>query len=313
VKSFMKRTLRIGTRGSALALTQTNWVVEKIRAKHPGVKIEIITIKTTGDKLEDVALAKIGGKGLFVKEIEEALLRGEIHAAVHSLKDMPAETPGELEIGVIPEREDPRDVLISRGNRKLEELPGGAKIGTGSLRRSIQLAKLIPHVQVVPIRGNLDTRIKKIEREGLDGIIVAAAGVRRMGWTDRVSQFISVEQIIPAIGQGALAMEMRRDDEESRELFRFLNHEDSRIEVGAERAFLRVFGGGCQLPIAAYGRRRGDGISLVGLVGNLDGSVIIRDEASGPAAECEAVGKELAERILSKGGKEIMETVYECG
>ncbi len=166
---------------------------------------------------------------------------------------------------------------------------------------------------MVPIRGNLDTRIKKIEREGLDGIIVAAAGVRRMGWTDRVSQFISVDQIIPAIGQGALAMEMRRDDEESRELLRFLNHEDSRIEVGAERAFLKVFGGGCQLPIAAYGRRRGDGISLVGLVGNLDGSVIIREEASGPAAECEAVGRGLAESILSKGGKEIMETVYGCG
>lgn len=306
----MKGTLRIGTRGSALALTQTNWVMERIQAKYPGIRMEIITIKTTGDKMQDVALAKIGGKGLFVKEIEEALLRGEIHAAVHSLKDMPAEIPEGLEIGVVPQREDPRDILISRGNRTLAELPRGAKIGTGSLRRGIQLARLIPYVQVVPIRGNLDTRIKKIEREGLDGIIVAAAGVRRMGWTDRVSQFIPVDQIIPAIGQGALAIETKKDDEESAEIFRFLDHEDSRTEVGAERAFLRVFGGGCQLPIAAYGKKREGVISLVGLVGNLDGSVIVREEASGPAAEYEAMGKELAERILSKGGKEIMDTVY---
>jgi len=309
----MERILRIGTRGSALALVQTNWVAEKIRAQHPGIRLEIVTIKTAGDKIQDVALAKIGGKGLFVKEIEEALQRGEIDAAVHSLKDMPAEIHAGLEIAVVPEREDPRDVLISRGNRKLEELPRGAKIGTGSLRRGIQLARLIPHVQIVPIRGNLDTRIRKIEKEGLDGIIVAAAGVRRMGWTDRVSQFIAVDQIIPAVGQGALAVETREADGEIAGLLSFLDHEDSRIEVGAERAFLRVFGGGCQIPIAAFGRKKGDGMSLVGLVGNLDGSVIIREEAEGPAAGCAEMGKALAERILAKGGKEIMETVYGCG
>jgi hydroxymethylbilane synthase len=309
----MEKILRIGTRGSALALTQTNWVAEKIRAQHPGIRVEIVTIRTTGDKIQDVALAKIGGKGLFVKEIEEALQRGDIDAAVHSLKDVPAEIPAGLEIAVVPEREDPRDVLISRGDRKLAELPRGAKIGTGSLRRGIQLARLIPYVQVVSIRGNLDTRIRKIEREGLDGIIVAAAGVRRMGWTDRVSQFISVDQILPAIGQGALAVETRKDDSESGELLRFLNHEDSRVEVGAERAFLSVFGGGCQVPIAAFGRKNGDRISLVGLVGNLDGSVIIREEAEGSAAGYAEMGKALAERILAKGGKEIMETVYGCG
>lgn len=310
MKSLIRGTLRIGTRGSALALTQTNWVADRVRAQHHGIRIEIVKIKTTGDDIQDVALAKIGGKGLFVKEIEEALLRGEIDAAVHSLKDMPAEIPDGLEISVVPEREDPRDVLISRGNRKLAELPRGAKIGTGSLRRGIQLARLLPYVQVVSIRGNLDTRIKKIEKEGLDGIIVAAAGIRRMGWTDRVSQFIAVDQIIPAVGQGALAVETRKGDRESGDLMGFLNHEDSRMEVGAERAFLRVFGGGCQVPIAAFGKKEGKTVSLVGLAGNLDGSMIIREESSGPAAEYEALGRGLAERILAKGGKEIMNAIY---
>jgi len=305
----MERNFRIGTRGSALALTQANWVAERIQAMHPDIRVEIVRIKTTGDRIQDVALAKIGGKGLFVKEIEEALLRGEIHAAVHSLKDMPAETPEGLEISVVPEREDPRDVLISRGNRKLAELPRGAKIGTGSLRRGIQLARLLPYAQVVSIRGNLDTRMKKIEKEGLDGIIVAAAGVRRMGWTDRVSQFIEVDQIIPAVGQGALALETRKGDRDSARILSFLNHEESRIEVGAERAFLRVFGGGCQVPIAAFGKKRGEDISLIGLVGNLDGGVIIREEASGPAPEYEALGRGLAERILEKGGREIINSM----
>ncbi len=308
---MIKKTLKIGTRGSALALTQTKWVAERIKARHPGVDVEIVTIRTTGDKLQDVALATIGGKGVFVKEIEEALLRGDVHLAVHSLKDMPAEIPDGLEIGAVPEREDPRDVLISRGERKLGELPEDARIGTGSLRRGIQLRRLIPRVDVVAIRGNLDTRIRKIEREGLDGIIVAAAGVNRMGWGDRISQFISVEDIIPAVGQGALAIETRRDDGEVKSLLRFLDHEASRIEVEAERAFLKVFGGGCQLPIAASATKKGDGVSLVGLVGNLDGSTVIRETASGPAAECERVGRDLAERLLAKGARKILEEVYQ--
>lgn len=306
-----KRVFEIGTRGSALALTQTKWVAGRIRERHPGVDVEIVTIRTTGDKLQDVALAQIGGKGVFVKEIEEALLRGDVDLAVHSLKDMPAEIPEGLEIGAVPEREDPRDVLISRGERKLGELPEGARIGTGSLRRGIQLRRLVHGVDVVPIRGNLDTRIRKMERERLDGIIVAAAGVNRMGWGDRITQFISVEDIIPAIGQGALAVETRRDDGEVRNLLRFLDHEASRVEVEAERAFLKVFGGGCQLPIAASAKKKGDGLSLIGLVGNLDGSAVIRETASGPAADGERLGRELAERLLAKGAGKILEEVYQ--
>jgi hydroxymethylbilane synthase len=283
-----------------------------IKARYPGIRLEVVPIKTTGDKMKDVALAKIGGKGLFVKEIEEALLKGEVHVAVHSLKDVPAEIPDALEIGVVPEREDPRDVLISKGNRKLEELPSGAKIGTGSLRRGIQLRHRIPGVQVISIRGNLDTRIRKIEKEDLDGVIVAAAGINRMGWTQKVSQYIPVEWMLPAIGQGALAIELRKEDQETKELLAFLDHEDTRIAVTAERAFLKVFGGGCQLPVAAHAVRKGGEVFLSGLAGSLDGSIIISDHVAGPVLECEAAGKELAERILAKGGREILEEVYQC-
>jgi hydroxymethylbilane synthase len=306
-----EKSIRVGTRGSALALTQTNWVAERIKERHPGVLVEVVTIKTTGDRLHDVPLAKIGGKGVFVKEIEECLLAGDIDFAVHSMKDVPAEIPEGLEIGIVPEREDPRDVLISRGNRKLGELRKGARVGTGSLRRGVQLRHNFPYVHVVPIRGNLDTRIRKIETEGLDGIIVAAAGVNRMGWTDRVSQSISPETIIPAIGQGALAIEVRRDDNYIG-ILGFLDHEDSRIAVTAERAFLKVFGGGCQLPIAAHGKRTGSDVIVTGFVGNLDGGVVVRDHVSGPAAEAEKLGRDLAERILSKGGREILQEAYRC-
>ncbi|MDD5712482.1 MAG: hydroxymethylbilane synthase, partial [Smithellaceae bacterium] len=198
--------LRIGTRGSGLALTQTDWVAKKIGALFPELVIEKVIIKTKGDIMEDVSLAKVGGKGLFVKEIEEALLDGRIDAAVHSMKDMPSEIPLGLTIGAIPQREDPRDVLISRDRMKLEEMPAGARIGTGSLRRTFQLRNLLPDVTVVPLRGNLDTRIRKIETEGLDGVIVAAAGIRRMGWQEKVAQFLPVEVMLPAIGQGALGV-----------------------------------------------------------------------------------------------------------
>ncbi len=306
------KTLRVGTRGSSLALTQTIWVVEKIKARHTGVEVEIVTIKTAGDRLQEVALSKIGGKGVFVKEIEENLLAGEVDFAVHSLKDVPAAVPEGLEVGVIPKREDPRDVLISRDNIMLDELPEGANIGTGSLRRGIQLRHHFPQLRVVPIRGNLDTRIRKIETDGLDGVVVAAAGINRMGWGAKATQFIPPELIVPAVGQGALAVEVREGDNETKSVLSFLDDEDSRLAVTAERAFLKVFGGGCQLPIAAHAERRGADVVLTGLVGNLDGSIIVRDRVSGPAPGCEALGRELAARILADGGREILEEVYRC-
>ena len=306
----IRETLVVGTRGSDLALKQTQYVAEKLQKKFPAVQIDIRVIRTKGDILQDVALAKIGGKGVFVKEIEDALLKGEIDLAVHSMKDVPADFPAELEIGAMPEREDPRDVLISRDRKKIEELRRGARIGTGSLRRKCQMGNLLPDVIIVALRGNLDTRIKKIERENLDGVILAAAGIRRMGWVDRVSQFIPVEVMLPCAGQGALGVEVRARDEELREMISFMDHAPTRREILAERAFLKRLGGGCQFPVAAYARGQGNDIVLRGLVGNMDGSKMIMDELKGPATEWERLGMEMAERILSYGGRAILAEFY---
>ena len=288
-------------------MTQTNWIADEIRKQFPELMVEIVIIKTRGDIMQDVSLVKIGGKGVFVKEIEEALLSGAVDMAVHSMKDMPAEIPEGLAIGITPAREDPRDVLISLDNRKIEEMPKGARIGTGSLRRGYQLLNLLPDIEIVPLRGNIDTRIRKIETENLAGVILAAAGLKRMGWADRVSQYISVELMLPAVGQGVLGLELRSGDAETREILSFLNHETTSLEVGAERAFLKRLGGGCRLPIAAYGKLQGDQLLLRGLVGGMDGRIMIRDEVAGPAAEAERLGTSLAEMILARGGRELLE------
>jgi hydroxymethylbilane synthase len=277
------------------------------------VAVETVVIKTKGDILQDVPLAKVGGKGLFVKEIEDALLRKEVDMAVHSMKDVPMELPDGLEIGVMSEREDPRDVLISKDQMRLEEMPVGARIGTGSLRRGFQLLHLFPDIELVPIRGNLDTRIRKIQTDGLDGIIVAAAGIKRMGWADRITQVIPVEIMLPAVGQGALGIELRKNDNVVRQAISFLDHPRTRVEVGAERAFLRKLGGGCQLPVAAYGVKKEDNLTVTGLLGSLDGRELIKDEVRGPSEDAEALGTSLAERILSKGGQAIMDEVYRKG
>jgi len=302
--------LRIGTRGSALALKQSGQVADRIRERRPGLSVELVVIKTKGDIMQDVALVKIGGKGVFVKEIEEALLRGEVDLAVHSLKDMPAELPEGLAISVTPKREDPRDVLISRGNVKFERLRRGSRIGTGSLRRRCQLVSIYPDVEVVPLRGNLDTRIRKIETENLDGIIVAAAGIRRMGWMGRVTQFLPEEVFLPAAGQGVLALETRADDRETIDALAFLNDPVTWAEAGAERAFLKRLGGGCQVPVAAFAKQKGGEIVIQGLVSNLDGRLVIRDEVRRPFAEYETAGTQLAESLLSRGGRAILEMVY---
>jgi hydroxymethylbilane synthase len=272
--------------------------------------VELVVIKTKGDIMQDVSLVQIGGKGLFIKEIEEALLRGDVDIAVHSMKDVPAELPEELEIGVTPPREDPRDVLISSGNRKLEEMPHGARIGTCSLRRGFQLRNRMPDLDIVPLRGNLDTRIKKLGTEDLAGVIVAAAGMRRMGWVAKISQFIPVEVMLPAVGQGVLGIETRRNDPAVGEAIAFLHDPVTWCEVGAERAFLQRLGGGCQLPIAAYAKKTGEEIAIGGLVGSVDGRVMIRHEMKGPAADFGTLGRELADHILAQGGRAILDQVY---
>lgn len=306
------KRLKIGTRGSPLALTQSSWVAERIRQRHPDAAVELVVIKTKGDLMQDVSLVQIGGKGLFIKEIEEALLRGEVDIAVHSMKDVPAELPEELEIAVTPPREDPRDVLISSGNRKLEEMPQGARIGTCSLRRGLQLRSRMPDLEIVPLRGNLDTRIRKLATENLSGVIVAAAGMKRMGWVDKISQFIPVEVMLPAVGQGVLGIETRRGDSSVGEAIAFLHDPVTWCEVGAERAFLQRLGGGCQLPIAAYAKKTGEEIAIGGLVGSVDGRVMIRHDMKGPAADFDALGRELADHILGRGGRAILDQVYQA-
>jgi hydroxymethylbilane synthase len=272
--------------------------------------VELVIIKTKGDIMQDVSLVQIGGKGLFIKEIEEALLRGDVDIAVHSMKDVPAELPEELEIAVTPPREDPRDVLISSGNRKLEEMPHGARIGTCSLRRGFQLRSRMPDLDIVPLRGNLDTRIRKLATEDLAGVIVAAAGMRRMGWVAKISQFIPVEVMLPAVGQGVLGIETRRRDSSVRDAITFLHDAVTWCEVGAERAFLRRLGGGCQLPIAAFAKKNGEEITIEGLVGSVDGRVMIRHEMKGSASDFDTLGRELADHILVRGGRALLDQVY---
>ncbi|MHB8093012.1 MAG: hydroxymethylbilane synthase [Syntrophales bacterium] len=292
----------IGTRGSALALTQSGMIADLIRGRHPGLEVELQIIRTKGDIMQNVALSVIGGKGVFIKEIEEALLRNDVDLAVHSMKDVPAELPDKLEIAVTPLREDPRDVLISKGGRKLEEMPPGAKIGTGSLRRELQLKNRFPGFEIVPMRGNLDTRIRKLDTENLSGVILAAAGIARMGWSSRVSQFIPVDMLLPAVGQGVLGLETRRGDDRSLNVIEFLNDPVTFVEVGAERAFLERLGGGCQLPIAGFAKKTGEKIVIEGMVGSLDGKVVIRERAEGEAGDYRELGSGLAETILLRGG-----------
>ncbi len=308
---MIKGTIRIGTRGSALALAQANWTKDKIEKNNPGIGVELIIIKTKGDIMQDVALVKIGGKGVFVKEIEDALLRGDIDLAVHSMKDVPAILPEGLEIAVTPEREDPRDVLVAKNRIKFETMPPRARIGTGSLRRGFQIRSIFPDVEIVPLRGNLDTRLKKVATEDLDAVVLAAAGIRRLGWISRVTQFIPVETILPAVGQGTLALEVREEDKAVRETIAFLNHPPTWRETRAERAFLGRLGGGCQLPLAAYAKTAGPDIKITGMLGTVDGRILIREEVRGPAASCDDLGTQLGEIILSRGGWAILDQVYQ--
>ena len=302
----MKTSLCIGTRGSKLALWQAEWVKQAIETRHPHIHAEMRIIKTRGDKILDVPLAKVGGKGLFVKEIEESLLSGDIDLAVHSMKDMPGEIPDGLCIGAVPERENPLDVWISGKGIPLEDLQPGARIGTSSLRRSAQLLHFRPDLSIVPLRGNLDTRLKKLEGPDLDGIILAAAGVHRLGLEDRITAYLREDQLLPAAGQGALCIEIRHNDNRTAEMLTSLDHGPTRQVVLGERAFLHRLQGGCQVPIAAHGRTDGTTMFLNGLVASIDGQRIIRDAVSGPATQSESLGIQLAERLLAAGADRLL-------
>jgi len=305
------KELRIGTRGSQLALYQANWVREKLIEAHLGLTVTLIKIKTTGDKIQDVPLAKMGGKGLFVKEIEEALIQKKIDLAVHSIKDVPTEFPKGLHLSVITQREDPRDVFISRDGRVLKDLPRKAKIGTSSLRRQAQLLHFRSDLELVPLRGNLDTRLKKLKTMSLDGIVLALAGVKRLGLKERITEIIPTEISLPAIGQGALGIETRLGDKEVEEQIQFLNDKDSWIAVSAERAFLKKLEGGCQVPIAAFARTVGTTFQMDGLVGTIDGKRLVRHHIEGPIEKAESLGIELAEILLGKGAREILDEIYQ--
>jgi hydroxymethylbilane synthase len=298
--------LRLGTRKSKLALWQANFVKEKLEAL--GCKVEIVPITTTGDKILDAPLAKIGGKGLFVKEIENALLAGEIDLAVHSLKDVPMTIPEGLTLSAITEREEPYDVLISRNGKKLEELPSGAVVGTSSLRRQVQIKRRRRDLKVEILRGNVDTRLRKLKEGLYDAIVLAYAGVKRMGLSGEISQVL--EDFIPAVGQGSLAIETRAEDERVINFVKVLNHQESWLRAVCERAFLRELQGGCQVPIGAYAWIEGDRIKIKGFISDLEGERFLEGYEEGSLQEAEEVGKRLAQRLLREGGEEILKEIY---
>jgi len=312
-KMMTKNKVVIGTRGSKLALWQAEWVRAELERMNPGLRVELNKIKTTGDMILDVPLAKVGGKGLFVKEIEEALLSGKADLAVHSMKDVPTEFPEGLELAVICKREDPRDAFITAPKstiRGFKDLPQGASIGTSSLRRSCQLLSLRPDIRIMQLRGNLDTRLRKLDEGQFDAIILAVAGVKRLGWADRITEILSPDISLPAIGQGAVGIECRIDDDFTHKLIAPLNHAESAICVRAERALMKRLEGGCQVPIAAYARIENGKLVMESLVGSVSGDRIIREHSGGRTEDAEAIGTKLAESLLSKGADEILAEVY---
>lgn len=308
-------TLRVGTRGSLLALAQTGSVVDAIRGKFPGMTVETVRIKTTGDKIVDSPLFRIGVKSLFTKEIEEAILDKKVDLAVHSLKDLPTEVPPGLAIGAVLEREDPRDCLISSGGWTLRTLPQKARVGTSSLRRQAQILALRPDLQVENLRGNLDTRMRKLEDGVCEAIVLAVCGVGRLNSTfeSRGGKFflnvIPYEEMLPAVGQGSLAIEVRQDDEEVLSIVRDFEHGPSRTAASCERSFLKTLQGGCQIPVGVRSEVRGKNLSVEGLIASLRGEKIVRDNVSGSADSAEALGEDLAIRLLRSGGDRILESI----
>ena len=303
----MKKKICIGTRGSQLALWQANFIKSEIEHLFPDLIVELKIIKTTGDMITDRPLAMVGGKGLFVKEIETALLNNDIDIAVHSMKDMPGVLPCGLIIGAIPERENPFDVLISKDNSLLTDYKKGAKIGTSSLRRGSQIKHIRPDVEIESIRGNLDTRIKKLKAGDYDAIVLAAAGLRRLGQDSEITEYLDETIMIPAVGQGALCIETRKNDRDIAAIMKKLDHHDTRICVTGERAFLKQIEGSCHIPVACFGKIQDDKVILTAVVASENGKELIKEQIISPINKVEHSGKALADQVLEKGGRKILE------
>lgn len=306
-------SLRLGTRGSKLALWQAAHVSRALQEAVPGIEVEIIVIKTKGDKILDVALSRIGDKGLFTKEIEQALLDKEIDLAVHSMKDVPSELAAGLCLGAVTTRENPQDVLLSHRRLSFDQLPEKAVIGTSSLRRIAQVRARRPDIVVVDVRGNVDTRIRKMQQEGMEGIVLAYAGVKRLGYEDWISDYLPCEWMLPAVGQGALAIEVREQDAATRQLVSLINDRTTFQATRAERAFLRELEGGCQVPVAALARVEEDRLTLKGLVSSLDGSTVFKADCSCHPEQAEQAGKDLAQRLITQGAARILEEIKQSG
>ncbi|CCK79236.1 MULTISPECIES: hydroxymethylbilane synthase [Desulfobacula] len=305
----MKKNICIGTRGSMLALWQANFIKSEIERLFPDLEVGLKIIKTTGDQITDRPLAMVGGKGLFVKEIETALLNNDIDLAVHSMKDMPGELPQGLIIGAIPKRENPFDVLISNGSRMLAEYKKGAKIGTSSLRRASQIKHIRPDLTIESIRGNLDTRIKKLKSGEYDAIVLAAAGLIRLEQESQITEYLDETIMIPAVGQGALCIETRANDDDIALIMEKLDHYDTRICVTGERAFLKQIEGSCHIPVACFGKIENNNVVLTAVVASEDGKELIKEQLVSPMDKMELNGRILADKVLEKGGKKILESL----
>jgi hydroxymethylbilane synthase len=301
--------LTIGSRGSKLALFQANWAKSRLETEHPDLRVLIEIIKTSGDVFVDAPLSQIGGKGLFTKEIEEALLDSRIDLAVHSLKDLPTVLPPGLSLAAVSSREDARDAFLSNKHRSLDALPNGARVGTSSLRRQSQLLHLRQDLEVANLRGNLDTRIRKLDEKQYDAILLACAGLDRLGYQRRIAERLSVQQLCPAVGQGALGIEIREIDDETRNRLQCLHHAPTHSAVTAERAFLRRLGGGCQVPIAGHAWIEEARLEMLGVVASTDGRQVFRDQASAPIEQAAELGVQLAERLLASGASEILKAL----
>lgn len=300
-----REKLTIGTRGSKLALWQSEYIKAKVE-EITGLPVDLKIIKTTGDKILDVPLAKVGGKGLFTKELEVELMAGTVDLCVHSMKDVPTELPEGLYIAAMPERVDPRDVIVSGADFDLDSLPEGAKMGTSSLRRVAQVRALRPDLEIVDVRGNLDTRMRKAEDGEVDAVILAAAGITRMGWAERITHYIPTPQMISAVGQGAIGIEIREDDEFMRHVMERIGHPETMECVTAERVVMRMLEGGCQVPIGAYCRYEGDALVMDAMVGSVDGTRILRDRLEGPADDPVGLGTRMVERLRELGADAIL-------
>ncbi|MGC9457608.1 MAG: hydroxymethylbilane synthase [Halothiobacillaceae bacterium] len=301
--------LRIATRESPLALWQAEHVAAQLRQLHPGLTVELVGMTTRGDQWLDSPLSKLGGKGLFVKELEMAMMENRADIAVHSMKDVPMHFPEGLSLIAILEGDDPRDAFVSNQYGSLDEMPEGARVGTSSLRRETQVRDRFPHLEVLPLRGNINTRLAKLDRGDFDAIILAASGLKRMAFHDRLTACLSPEESLPAVGQGALGIEARVEDDWVRELIEPLIHRDTTVRITAERALNTRLNGGCQVPIAGYAELFEDRLRLRALVGRPDGSLTLRDEIEGPQAETEQLGIALADRLLAAGADEILAAI----